>query len=351
MKRINLALIGAGNVMQSRHLPALIHDSQRFNIIGIVDRTKEKCESVARKFKIPYWAETQDPSSIDWMDEIEAVIIATPPMQHADLINSSLKLGKHVLVEKPFVIDIEYGESLINYASQHQLVLAVNHNFQFSKSFSKSWRLLIGNNFGKLKSFYCIQFSSDTRRLPLWADDLPLGLFYDESPHAFYLLKRFGGGGIKIEDVSYVPSTCGKATPHLLNISIDANGIPAMIYSNFVSPINEWVFVIIGTKRIALINMFLDIITVLPNDGKHLMKDVFTSSVLATIQHWSGFISSGFDCVRNRLHYGMDVTHANFHKAITTGNLNVLTNMKGEDGLAVNLAQHEVIDFVNRKHR
>ncbi len=38
---------------------------------------------------------------------------------------------------------------------------------------------------GEISSLFLYQISNDKRRLPKWGDDLPLGLFYDESPHFF----------------------------------------------------------------------------------------------------------------------------------------------------------------------
>ncbi len=169
-----------------------------------------------------------------------------------------------------------------------------------------------------------------------------MGLFYDESPHVFYLLRRFGGGDVAIKDVAVVGSPSGKNTPQILDITVEVNGLPGTVYSNFESPICEWFFIVFGTKRYAMVDMFRDISTVLPNDGQHLMKEVFTTSFLTTFQHWRGFIANGVKYVRHRLHYGMDITHANFYTAITTGDRSVLWNMSGEHGLAVNIAQHAV---------
>jgi scyllo-inositol 2-dehydrogenase (NADP+) len=350
MKRLKLGLIGAGNIMQSRHLPALVAAGrERFELAVIADHKPENGARAAKQFGIAQavtCADSGQLKSISQLQEVDAVIIATPPKQHAAAVRACLDLGKHVLVEKPFVTDLAEGRALIDLAAQRKLVLAVNQNFQFSSSFLKLQRLIAGGQLGTVKSFYCLQFSNDTRRLPVWGDDLPLGLFYDESPHVFYLMRRFGGGEVAIKSVSSVPSRSGKNTPQILDIAIEVNGLPGTIYSNFESPVCEWFFCVFGTDRYAMVDMFRDILTVLPNDGQHLMKEVFTSSFLATAHHWRGFVANGWKYVRHRLHYGMDITHANFHTAITTGDQAVLWNMSGEHGLAVNIAQHAVASAV-----
>lgn len=346
MDQIKVGLIGAGNIMATRHLPALAMAKNQFKVLGIIDKNEEKAEQLARKFRLPNWSMCQDLnelSTIQWMENVSAVIIAAPPIQHAGLIRACLELGKHVLVEKPFVTDIDGGKTIIDFALKRHLVLAVNHNFQFSRSFCKLEQLIRKESLGDIRGFFCNQFSSDARRLPNWAETLPLGLFYDESPHAFYLLRKFGGSDLSINNVYSFPSRFNKNTPRLIDVSVDVNGIPGTIYCNFESPISEWFFITFGTKQVAIIDMFRDIITILPRDGQHLMKEVFTTSLLATFQHWNGFINSGFQYIRRRLYYGFDITHDRFHTAITTGDMNSLENMSGSDGLAVNLAQHAVV--------
>ena len=344
MKKLKVILVGAGNIMQSRHVPALATAPDKFEISGVIDRSSERAESLANRCGVSSYAaaSAEEFRKFEWFSAADAVIAATPPSDHAEVIRECLNEGKHVLMEKPFVTDLSEGEKLTSLASEKNLVLAVNHNFQFSRSFLKLGRLIESGKLGKVRSFYCIQFSNDTRRLPSWGDDLPLGLFYDESPHAFYLLRRFGKGEIEIKDVSCRKSLNKKNTPQILDINLEVNGTPGTVYSNFESPICEWYFIVFGEKNYAMVDLFRDIITVLPDDGQHLMKEVFTSSFLATFHHWRGFISNGFRYVRHRLHYGMDVTHDNFYRAVVHGDNAALHNMNGVDGLAVNRAQHEV---------
>lgn len=348
MTKIKTAIIGVGNIMTNRHLPALKTNRNLFELRGLIDSKPEKCQSLMKKYEISKFAtaaEFEQAEHIEWFKEVEAVIIATPPHEHARAIRFALDAGKHVLVEKPFVTSLEEGAELIELAERKKLILAVNHNFQFSSSFKKLYEIMRGDQLGSVRSFYSFQVSNDSRRLPVWGDSLPLGLFYDESPHFFYLLRRFCGGDVSIKNVVGLPSKTTENTPQIINIDIDANGIPAGIYINFESPICEWFFSIHATKKIAIVDMFRDILIVLPHDGQHLMKEVFNTSFLTTYQHWHGFIKNGWKYIRHNLHYGMDVTQRNFHEAIKTNSYQPLQNMGGKDGLLVNQLQHSVVSL------
>lgn len=352
---MRLVLVGAGNIMNTRHLPALRSQSHLFDIAGVIDRSGAKAQALAEKTGARHWAVCSDPkslSSVGWIDSIDAAIVATPPFAHDIWVDQLLSLGKHVLVEKPFVIDPSVGESLVQKASSQGCILALNHNFQFSRSFQALDRLLAGGKLGAVRSFYSVQFSNDTRRLPTWTEQLPLGLFYDESPHVFYLLRRFGKSDPLIQSVSCLPSKEKPTTPQILNIQLSTAIAPAHIYINFESAVCEWYFVVFGESHVANVDMFRDILTVLPNDGQHLMKEVLRTSVLLTWHHWKGFVSSGVRYFCGKLFYGMDVTQRKFHDAVRTGNRALLQNMDGDAGVAVNKAQHDVIRLAldsNRK--
>jgi scyllo-inositol 2-dehydrogenase (NADP+) len=354
MKKINLALIGAGNIMSSRHLPALDKSRQFFNIVGIIDSKKKQAGLVAKKYNIPHfegYSKKKDINKIEWLNEVEAAIIATPPKRHAEMVDIFLNMGKHVLVEKPFVTDLKEGARLIKLAEDKNLVLAVNHNFQFSAGFKKLWDVTSRGGLGEIRSVYGVQFSNDTRRLPKWAEDLPYGLFYDESPHFFYLVKKVAKGNIKLKNVFVEKSELKPRTPKIINLSLDVGDLPITIYLNFESPICEWYFCVFGEKNFACVDLFRDIFIMLPNDRQHLGKEVFRTSILASLQHWRGVLSNGLRYSTGRLLWGFDVAHEKFYKAIVSGRMNTLDGIRGLEGLKVNRMQYEVIHFKDKARK
>ncbi|MHC1576775.1 MAG: Gfo/Idh/MocA family protein, partial [Methanosarcinaceae archaeon] len=259
MKKLRIALVGVGNIMQRRHIPA-IQASKLFDVVGIIDKNDSHISQYRKKFGYENHGNISDIKKIKWLKDVEAVIIATPPLTHGMVIERFLREGKHVLVEKPFVVDLDHGRGLLDLAKEKGLILAVNQNFQYTNSFIKVEKLLKEERIGPIRSFNCIQYTNDTRDLPKWAEDLPLGLFYDESPHFFYLLRKFGGRSLKIHDVQYVPSSLERVTPHILNISMTAGEIPVQIYCNFESPICEWYFNVITDNYFISVDMFRDIL-------------------------------------------------------------------------------------------
>ncbi|HEY6325522.1 MAG TPA: Gfo/Idh/MocA family oxidoreductase [Candidatus Cybelea sp.] len=344
---LRIGIIGSGNIVRTRHLAAMRSLRKRVSVVGISDTHLDRAKAVAERNSIPrFSANTKDSiEDVPWLHDADALLIATPPFSHGAFVTQALNLGKHVLVEKPFVLDLPEGRRAIALADERKLILAVNHNFQFSRGFRRLQADLASKRLGTVRGIYSFQFSNDTRRLPLWSEDLPLGLFYDESPHVFYLLRRFAGDDIAIDSVYCVPPTnAAKATPHILNIELTCSGVPASIHIDFESPICEWFFAVLGDRGIGYVDLFRDIYSYLPNDGQHLMREVLTTSALATLQHWGGFVRNGWSYVNHSLLYGFETVYKNFCDAIESGDARLVAAHSAPIGLAVNELQLATVE-------
>ena len=69
-------------------------------------------------------------------DDIEVVDIATHPEVRPKMIEAALLAGKHVLSQKPFVLDLNEGRRLVELADKQGVRLAVNQNGRWAPHFS-----------------------------------------------------------------------------------------------------------------------------------------------------------------------------------------------------------------------
>jgi predicted dehydrogenase len=69
-------------------------------------------------------------------DDIEVVDIALHPAVRAKVIEAALLARKHVLSQKPFVLDLGVGARLVELADAHGVKLAVNQNGRWAPHFS-----------------------------------------------------------------------------------------------------------------------------------------------------------------------------------------------------------------------
>ncbi|MBU1167484.1 Gfo/Idh/MocA family oxidoreductase [Patescibacteria group bacterium] len=344
---IKLCLIGAGNITNSRHIPAVKKNSG-ITISGIISTVQKDVENTANKHRIENRFVLNDKQEIkeqlknlDWSKNIDAVMIGTPPMHHFSAAKASLELGRHVLVEKPMVMHSDEATELIDLANRNGKQLCVMHNFQFATNFLKMEDLISKGEIGEVLSVSEMQMSNRTRRLPSWYNELPLGLFYDEAAHFLYLLEKVGGPTRILDVFPFFNPDKNVNTPDLLSVNLKAGKIPTNLFINFNAPICEWFFTVSGSKKLAIYDFFRDILITIPNDKLHLAKNVLSNSFHFTWQHWIGTFTNGIKMLSGNLLYGHDIVVSDFIKAIETNKKP--EGISGEDGLKNVQAMHSII--------
>jgi len=319
MSKIRTAIVGLGWVGINRHLKTIRRDAQ-FELIGVIDRHPGAAKKVAEQFNVPRFAQSENLASVDWLREIDLVTVSTPPFAHFELVREALSLGKHVLVEKPFTMQTSEAEQLAKAAQDANKILAIVHNFQFSNSFTQLMNDYKAGALGETKSIVARQFGNPQRRLPTWYDSLPLGLFYDESPHLFYLLHRLAPNGLTLVQGATIPSTLGLNTPATIEALYSTNlhnqTIPVSLHMSFEAPVSEWHIALLGTKGMGVVDLFRDIYIHIPNDKQHSSLSVITTSITTTLQHWLQTVTRGIQHLSGTLLYGNDVLYRQLAAAI-----------------------------------
>jgi predicted dehydrogenase len=326
--------------------------SSQFEVVGVIDRHAGIANEVARRRGYRHWAQTDRLDTVDWLDEVEAITVGAAPFSHYAIVSQALALGKHVLTEKPFTMTRDEGIELVEAAERTRLTLAIVHNFQFANSTTALLRDLNSGRLGALRSVTGTQLGNPRRRLPTWYDDLPLGLFYDESPHLLYLLDRLSGGTLSLSSLDIVQSTCGnKRTPAQIHVMFRGEGeaTPFGLHCNFESPISEWYLLVLGDQCAGIIDLFRDIYIRLPNDVTHTTWPVLRTSLCATAQHWAQHFTSGIGHLTKRLTYGNDEVFDRFAAGIY-GDAERLAPIAGEKALEILSLQHDVIDLARAKY-
>jgi 1,5-anhydro-D-fructose reductase (1,5-anhydro-D-mannitol-forming) len=97
-KIIKWGMIGTGNVTERKSGPAFskIPGSK---LVAVANRSPEKAEDYARRFKIPTCF--TNPFDVISDPEVDVVYIATPPQSHPEYALACINAGKPVYLEKP----------------------------------------------------------------------------------------------------------------------------------------------------------------------------------------------------------------------------------------------------------
>lgn len=130
--RPKIALIGCGGISEY-HLRA--YRALGLEVAVLCNRTRERAEKRRVEF-YPDALVCTDIAEVLRRDDIEVVDITLPPLERAAVIEAALRASKHVLSQKPFVLDLDVGERLVALAAEQGVKLAVNQNGRWAPHFS-----------------------------------------------------------------------------------------------------------------------------------------------------------------------------------------------------------------------
>ena len=94
-----------------------------------------------------------DPAALLASADVDVVVIATPNDSHHALARAALEAGKHVVVDKPFTMDLAEAQDLVALAKAKQRVLSVFHNRRFDADFLTLQDVLSSGRLGRLVYF------------------------------------------------------------------------------------------------------------------------------------------------------------------------------------------------------
>ncbi len=141
---INTALCSFGMSGLVFHSPFLTINPH-FNFYAVWERTKNLAQE---KYPNVKTYRTLEAMLAD--DLVELVIVNTPNYTHYEYAKKSLEAGKHVIVEKPFTIDVAQANDLIELAKKQNKVLSVYQNRRYDSDYKTIKKVLSENLLGEL---------------------------------------------------------------------------------------------------------------------------------------------------------------------------------------------------------
>lgn len=129
MDTVGIALVGAGNIAQSVHLP-LLAGMRNVRIVALCDKNRSRARALAEKYNIPRVCKTVE--EVLATDGVDAVDICTTTDAHYETALACLEAGRPVLVEKPVAPTARQARELAETAERTNslLMVAMNHRFR-----------------------------------------------------------------------------------------------------------------------------------------------------------------------------------------------------------------------------
>jgi predicted dehydrogenase len=225
--RPTIGLIGCGGISEY-HLRA--YKQAGYHVAALCDRHAERADARRRAF-FPKAAIYTDYRELLRRSDVEVVDITTHPRDRISQIDQALRAGKHVLSQKPFVLDLSQGERLADLADRKGVKLAINQNGRWAPHFSYIRQAIENNLIGDvLAAHLAVHWSHD------WVagtkfDAIRHLVLYDFGIHWFDIVTAFmGGRRANRVYASAAPAKGQKAKPALLaQAMIEYEGAQASI--------------------------------------------------------------------------------------------------------------------------
>lgn len=186
---IGVGIVGMGYASQTFHMPLILATP------GLDLRAVSSSDPAKVALAVPDIAHEASATALFARPDIDVVIIPTPNETHHALAAAALAAGKHVVLDKPFVLTVAEADDLIARATQARRLLTVFHNRRWDSDFLTLRRVLDAGTLGAVR---WMQSSFDRFRPGVrarWRESASpgAGLWYDLGPHLLdQALQLFG---------------------------------------------------------------------------------------------------------------------------------------------------------------
>ncbi|MGF6929172.1 putative dehydrogenase [Chitinophaga sp. W2I13] len=141
MEEIKWGIIGCGDVTEVKSGPAF-NKVPHSSLVAVMRRDAAKAQDYALRHGVPKWYDNAEQLIND--PEINAVYIATPPLQHEEYTLLALSKGKPVYVEKPMTLNAASAIRMKAAADKYHVKLSVAHYPARAARISESKRPVVG---------------------------------------------------------------------------------------------------------------------------------------------------------------------------------------------------------------
>jgi predicted dehydrogenase len=242
MNKKRVGIIGFG--YWGPNLTRNFTENPNSEVVIVADLREERRSSV--KSLYPQVLVTENYRDL-FSQNLDAVVVATPPATHFQIAKECLQNGLNVLVEKPLTLKSCDAEELIQIAEENDRVLMVGHTFEYNGAVLALKHLMESGELGQI-------YYLDAARLNLGLFQKDSNVIWDLAPHdisiMIFLLGKLpisvnssGAANVmnKIHDVAYI------------NLVFPDN-VMAHIHVSWLDPCKVRRVTVVGSKKMAVYN-------------------------------------------------------------------------------------------------
>ncbi len=144
---VKIGMVGAGAIAQLAHLPVLAK-MRGAELVAVCDNDRPKARALADRFGIPdVFTDIED---LLELDELDAVVVATPNHLHEPHTLAALASKRHVLCERPLSLSSRGVERILTASTRADRTVTVANNHRYRTDVQALSRFIQGGELGKL---------------------------------------------------------------------------------------------------------------------------------------------------------------------------------------------------------
>jgi predicted dehydrogenase len=182
-----LAVIGLGKMGLS-HL-SIANALDDFDVVAICDNSKLVTDVLSKTTGLKGF---NDYDEVLRIEDLDAVLIATPSIAHEPMVRKAIDRGLHVFAEKPLTLDAGASQELANFASSKGVTAQVGYHNRYVGTFAEASRLIAGGALGKISHALAESYGPVVlrRTKPTWRGKAGQGggCLHDYAAHPINLL-------------------------------------------------------------------------------------------------------------------------------------------------------------------
>lgn len=232
-----VAVVGCGHWGKN-----LVRNFSELGVLRVVaDADRAAAEKYATQFDVlaKEWSEVLTDGNVD------AVVLATPPVSHAAMAQEALNAGKHVFVEKPLALRVDDALKTLAIARATERTLMVGHLLQYHPVFLRLREMVNAGELGRLQYVY-------SNRLNLGKIRREEDVFWSFAPHDLSMILALVGEeptDVWARGSSYLHETIADVTTTHLSFP---SGVNAHVHVSWLHPFKEQKLVVVGDGGMAV---------------------------------------------------------------------------------------------------
>jgi predicted dehydrogenase len=191
MKKLKFGLIGAGGIAQA--YAQAFGQSECCQLVAVADVREDAAKALAEIVGAKAYS---DYKTLAENEELDAVIVSTPPKSHPEIACYFMERKVPVLCEKPLCLTVAEAETMIATAEKTQVLFTMASKFRYCDDVIKAKSIVASGILGDVVQFENA-FTAKVDMSKRWNSDAEVsggGVLIDNGTHSVDIIRYFLGG-------------------------------------------------------------------------------------------------------------------------------------------------------------